>query len=298
MSDRSPRSIIDRLLSLAGAGDSGVRATRLAAFRRFLLLAIAVEHLDGLHYWRTQPAFPVELAIAIVLAVCAVGAWFRRVELVSLLAATAAALAHLVVAFPGAANHHHLHVLLLLLLCLFHRDGARGHAPALQCLRWVTVIGLLWSGLQKVLYGYYFNGSFLAFLISKESRFADFFSLAVPAEEITRLRGLEFVDGAGPYLVESFPLVLMSWLTWIIEIVPVLLLLVPRLRAFAVLVLIAFVLTIELGARELFFGALMVNLLLLFLREDWNRRLLPLFAGLLLYMLAMSAGLLPRWYFT
>ena len=48
----------------------------------------------------------------------------------------------------------------------------------------------------------------------------------------------------------------------------------------------------------IFFGLLMVLLLLLFTERDWNRRLLPVFAAFAIYLLAMTAGLLPRWYFT
>jgi hypothetical protein len=298
MSDAPARSIVDRMLAPgmpAGVSDAG---PRLVAFRRFLLLAIAVEQLDALHHWKTQPGYEVHVVAAILLAACAVSVWFERLARPATLAATALMLAEVTLAFPRAANHHYLETLLLVFLCLLHGHEEDERRSLLAVLGWVVTIGLVWSGLQKLFYGYYFNGSFLSFTMAEQSRFAGFFSLFVPAAELERLRGLTFEAGAGPYLVDSFALQLMSQLTWALEILVPPLLLVPRLRQAAAWLLIAFIAAVELGARELYFGLLMVQMLLLFPRAELNRRLLPLFVLFYLYLLAMSAGLLPRWYFT
>ena len=71
------------------------------------------------------------------------------------------------------------------------------------------------------------------------------------------------------------------------------LLLVPRTRVLAAIASIGFVIMIELGARELTFGALMVNLLLLFLPGRWIKRLFPAFLLFYLYLAAHKLGLAP-----
>ncbi len=54
---------------------------------------------------------------------------------------------------------------------------------------------------------------------------------------------------------------------------------------------------IECAARELFFGALFINLLLLFPRRDLNSRLLPLFVLLYGGLVALRL-FLPGWFLT
>jgi hypothetical protein len=55
-----------------------------------------------------------------------------------------------------------------------------------------------------------------------------------------------------------------------------------------------FVFTIELAAREFFFGALFMNVLLLFGRGGLNRRLIPAFAALYVWILLMRLHVLPE----
>ena len=75
------------------------------------------------------------------------------------------------------------------------------------------------------------------------------------------------------------------------------LLLQRRTRTLAAAVTIAFMALIQSGARELFFGSLFVNLVLLFYDRDVNRKLLPLFGLLLATLVAVRLWLAPGWGF-
>ena len=67
------------------------------------------------------------------------------------------------------------------------------------------------------------------------------------------------------------------------------LLLIPRVRPLAAVFSIGFIIAIEAGARELVFGALMINLLLIFLDGAWIKRLFPLFSIMYAYLIAAAA---------
>ena len=54
---------------------------------------------------------------------------------------------------------------------------------------------------------------------------------------------------------------------------------------------------IQAGARELFFGLLFTNAMLLFVRSDLNRRLVPLFAAVLVGLALVRFGVLPEMVF-
>ena len=93
--------------------------------------------------------------------------------------------------------------------------------------------------------------------------------------------------------MDSVFFILMSNSVYVFEILAGILLLFRRTRVHAVLAAIAFVFMIECAARELTFGALMVNLVLLFLPGAWIKRLLPFFVIYYGYLVAMKVGIFP-----
>ncbi len=298
MTSLSSTVAVDRWLGLVGRDGEELSESKVRTFRRYLLLALAVEFWELIGYWRFQPLFGVHLAVAILaIAVCAWG-WVHRRGRGATVAMLVLVLVDQSMAFPENANHQYLYVILLCLMVFFDPDVVEERVTLLQCLRWLAVIGLAWAGLQKVLYGYYFGGEFLAYAIAQTSRFADLFGWLIPPEELVRLQELRPGPGAGPYRVESVGFILVSNLAYLLEIAVAVMLIVPRLRRLAFLAAIGYVIAIELGARELFFGGLMINLLLLFASRDLNRKCLPLFVLLYAYVLAMVFGILPRWSFS
>jgi len=59
------------------------------------------------------------------------------------------------------------------------------------------------------------------------------------------------------------------------------------------LLAIGLIVGIELGAVEIGFGLLFLNLLFLFVPGSWNRRLLPILAAGMLYAVGAAFGWLP-----
>jgi hypothetical protein len=185
---------------------------------------------------------------------------------------------------PSTDNHFFLELYAVGLLCLAgERDD---DAWLLGSLRWLAAIVLFQTGLQKVLYGQYFSGQLLAFLIGQGDRFALPFEWLVSAQEVARLQGYDPLrTGAGPYRVDSLLFVALSNGVWIAELALAPLLLLARTRLAATGAAIALVAAIQLGARELGFAFLFTSLLLLFTRQG-NARALPWLGVLYLYALA------------
>lgn len=217
---------------------------------------------------------------------------------------------------PDSANHVFLETVLFFLFALLdpgHPAEGSGEGEAqllMRGLRWYVIVFFAYTGIQKVLYGAYFDGQFLAYMAATEERFTLLFEPLLPAAELERLQAFNeaaLPDGryqvatdAGPYRVDAPLFVALSNLVYLFEIVAPILLLFRRTRSAAALSIIAFVVLIELGAREITFGMLMVQLSLIFMQGPWIRRLFPAFALGYLYLLLAEgggAGILPMfWY--
>ena len=273
----------------------GLLRGRLPAFSRTFVLIVACELWSEVA--RVEGMWPgARLAVAVLFTACAAAIWTRWKPRAAAGMAAALLAIRLACFFPLSANHYYLEVLHAFFLTLPGED-AREEDLLLRAVRMTVVVGLIASGVQKVLHGYYFGGEFLCFMLAHDPRF-EVLKHLVPASEHLRLQAIETAVGAGPYRVDSWPLLAASNLTYILEIVLPIGLLLQRTRAAALCASIAFIFAIEVAARELFFGALMISSLLLFARSDLHRRLMPFFAALCLYLLATSLGLLPAWRFT
>ncbi len=203
-----------------------------------------------------------------------------------------------VTTFPVVSNHSYLEFILISLYCWIDSSRAEEKELFLQTCRWLTVIIFFYSGVQKLWYGEYFDGRFLAYqaAISPQSRMA--FDLLIQPEELTRLLSYKRQPGSGPFLIDSVIFKVVSNGAWISEIVLGLLLLFRKVWPMAVVGAIFTVFGIEFIARELIFGVLMVSLLFLFCRRDVNRRLLPVYIIFLAYLAAVRLGWVPWLYWT
>jgi len=282
-----------RLLELADEDDRSAQPITLRAFRLFLLFHVATRTW----FWflrepHDDTAFRV--ALAALLTLCALLAVRRRWQRRATVAALAVLACKLVDSFPSTSNHFFIEFLCVALLAAFDPAANEERALCLVALRWVVVLVLFWTGLQKVLYGTYFDGQFLGFSIATRGSFADLFQWILPDEELRRLRELRPIGvGSGPFAVQS---PLAWWVSngvYVFEIVTPALLLVRRTRPWAAAAVIAFTVMIEIGAREFLFGALFVNLLLLFFSRPINRALLPVFALFYAWMIGARLGWLP-----
>ena len=282
-----------RLLDLADEDDRSAQPITLRAFRLFLLGHVATRTW----FWflrepHDDTAFRV--ALAALLTVCALLAVRRRWQRSATAAATAVLACKLVDSFPSTSNHFFIEFLCVALLAAFDAEAEDERALCLVTLRWVVVLVLFWTGLQKVLYGTYFDGQFLGFSIATRGSFADLFQWILPAEELRRLRAMRPIGlGSGPFALQSPLARLVANGVYVFELVAPALLLLRRTRPWAAAAVIAFTVMIEIGAREFLFGALFVNLLLLFFSRPINRALLPAFALFYAWMIGVRLGWLP-----
>ena len=211
---------------------------------------------------------------------------------------------------PNVANHTFLLFLALAALALFPGRSTDERTLALSTLRWLAAIVLFATGVQKLMHGTYFHGEFLAFQIASGERFAALFRWVLPGEEFDRLRALGAMHdsgagvlpvplprGSGPFRFESFAGLLVSNSVYLFEMIAPVLLVIRRTRTVAAVATVLFLAAVELGAREIMFGILFVNLVLLFLRGNWTGRLLPIFLAAYAYLIVVNLGLLPQWIF-
>ena len=113
-----------------------------------------------------------------------------------------------------------------------------------------------------MLYGQYFDGRFLAVMLMLHENYRQVFAPLVADTELQRLAAYSIHRaGDGPFVASSTALVLVSNLAWAGELLAAALLVVRRLWGawFAV----GLILAIELAARELVFGIVMIALFLL-----------------------------------
>jgi hypothetical protein len=176
---------------------------------------------------------------------------------------------------PFVANHDYLKWILFALFAFLRPLEAREQRLLVQATRWLVVLVFLWSGLKKALFGAYFGGEFLAYMIGTSVRFSDFFSLLLPAAEIARLQGYAGELGSGPYRVDGWLFPLLSNAVWLGEIAVGLTLLWARARPWAWVLGLGMLFGIEFVAREVFFGLLFTTLLLAFPAAPWLVRALP-----------------------
>ncbi len=285
--------MVDRILAVVGDTDGKMRTAKLRAFRQFVLLHGAVRSWLWLVFFGFLD--PLRVGISAGILTPRFGfALVPKAEHTAPRLALPVLLLQIIWTFPFADNHFFIEVVSVVLLCLIDRDREGDEVLALQGLRWMAVIILFHTGLQKVLYGHYFQGDFLAFMVGIDERFSDLFQFLLPADEVARLQSYNPMrSGDGPYRVDFLPFVLASNAIYVAEMVLPLLLMIRQTRTVAALASIVLVLAIQLGAREAGFAFLFTNLLLLFLPADVNRKLLPGFGLIYLYVLGAVLGFLP-----
>lgn len=274
----------ERVLGFAGGigdDDSNLapeRERQVRGLQIFLLLHVSARGwltafpLDGTNPSELLP-IAIVASLALALALLAPGpSWTRGATGIAALAWTA----RLFLRWPQSSNHFYLELMVLWLVFALGARGDDNRKLLLQSVRWIVVIAIFYTGAQKILYGSYFQGQFLAWEIATKQSFAAFFQPFMSAEEFSRLRHIHPERlGAGPFVVSSPIFLAMSNSVYLIELLTPFFLLHLRTRVLATLGFGLFMLAIESGALELLFGILMINLLLLFLPRAINYRALP-----------------------
>lgn len=260
------------------------------SFERALVAIVAVEYLcralragaPGAELWLATAGIGAA-------AIAAVFGERRRSALVALAAIHAAVMVH---EFPASGNHAYLELIFLLLLAFVDLGNPEERRLLLRAGRWVAVVVLVVSGIQKALLGYYDAGEFLSYTVSTETYRAVLEPL-VSADESARLAALDGRPGAGPYRTSSPLLLAASWTVVGLEIALGPLLVIRRTRPLALVAAVLLLIAIESAAREFFFGLVMVNALLLFGPPTVHRNFVPVAGVVLLALTLVRLGWLP-----
>jgi hypothetical protein len=284
-------SYLDRFLGHLDDAEATGTAAKIRAFE-IVLVIVAVTDLweHGLKVRQLGGTFPWPLAVVGTLSgAAALVPASRRLGFL-LLSLSIGVLVR--TAFPATGNHVYLESFLCAICALLDSSRSEERVLLTRAVRWVTCVIFFYAGLQKLTHGYYTNALMPAYLL-KEPRFEWIFGALVPASEVERIRSYTAIAGAGPYLVSSLALLVVSNLAWVLEIALALALFVASTRRAAVFAGIAFVVFIELGAREITFGLQFVNALLMFMAGDSNRRFIPVAALICIVLVLMRLGWLP-----
>ena len=294
----------DRLLRFTEpAADEGFVARYVTTFRAGFLLLVSAQMVHFVFHDRYYLAFergPLWAARDVggmvgplmVFAVffCAAAALIPRFRGAGLTGLVWVWGFHIFWGFPHVANHAFLMFFALLGLAFFWRDSREEQALALGGLRWLAISVLFWAGVQKVLYGQFFQGEFLAQRIAVDPRYSEVFSWIMGAE-VARLRAL---PADGPFVFQSALGLVLSNVTYMAEIaLGLLLLLGPGVRSAAWAGAALLVVAVEVGAREFYFGAAMLQMLVLFAPRKHHRLWAPVFAVVPILLLLASLGLIP-----
>ncbi|MBV1859349.1 MAG: hypothetical protein KUG77_13115 [Nannocystaceae bacterium] len=213
------------------------------------------------------------------------------------LGALALALSIVVATFPRTGNHLYL-VVVVVGLCVrleFASDAMRDLLA--RSLRWVLIVVLFSSGLQKLAYGFYLDGQMLAYLGDRDG-YSGLLSLLTPEGEAHRLATLPRVAGGGPFSSGAPLLLVASNLTYVAEMLLPLLLLYPKTRRLGVMAAFGLILVIEVFAREVFFGLWFTALLLLFVRPAVARGAFVAVVFVDVALVLVRLGILPEVLFT
>jgi len=283
---------LGRLFSIVDGDDPAVRRRRLRAFESIFVLVVGTEYwLRALPRWGLLGAhYYAFLAVATLACAAILSSRWRRPAFATL-ALTHAALVWS--EFPSTGNHAYLEVVLCLLAAFLSLDRAEEERLYLRAGRWIAVVILFYSGVQKLAHGYYLHGEYLAFSLGSTA-FRPIVGFLLSPAELARLVGFTGEIGDGSYRVASAPFLAVSNGTWIGEIALAAALCWPRTRAVAVVAALLLLLAIESAAREVFFGLVFANAILLFTWSDRHSRLVPLVVVLLALLALVRLGILPE----
>lgn len=258
--------------------------SKLKAFTILILFHVTVSHLLKYNVLETS----IELVNAILLATIFLLFISNIYPKLSLYAASLIMCIELYLVFPKISNHFLIEFLAIILITLSYRTSKDNDVILCQMLRWLLFVTLFYSGVQKLVGGTYFNGSFFIFNATINPCFFWFFSKLVSADTIN------MIQSPGPYLVDSPLIVALSNGVYIAEIIAALLLLHRKYYKIAIALTFSLIIGIEIVARELLFGCLFLNLLLLYIPGNWNKRCLPyfiIFYGLMIISQTLNLGI-------
>lgn len=271
---------------------AGDRATGLRAFETILIVTIAAESWlrAASRFGETATAYRAQLVLISLGCLLAMRVAHRRMAF-GVLALCLTVLAW--GSFPATGNHVYLEIVLCLLAATLRVAVTREQGTYQSAVRWLVIVVLFWSGLQKLAHGYWVHGQYLAFSLSRPT-FEPVLALLASPDELSRISSLRGEVGDGPYLASSPTLLAASNLVWTTELLLGPLLFWPRTRHVAAIATLVLIALVEIGAREAIFGLLFANATLLYLPAALHRRAIVVVGAALAAMLLSRLGVLPH----
>ena len=281
-----------RCLSWLDGDAPGSRPSKLRSYRVILALVVATEYaIKALE--RPDSAGPAEIVTLVVVTLLAAAVVTDRGARAAMAGIALLQLVYVWGQFPHAGNHRYLEAVLAFYLAVLDPRRPDDARLALCSLRWTVVVVLFYSGAQKLIHGYWFDGQFLAHAMWRDG-FATAFSGWLAPDDAARLATYGGEPGDGPYRLGGLLLPLVSNAVWISELALSVLLVPRRTRRVAWVVAVAFMVAVEVVARELMFGIEFACALLLFAYPDRVRRAVLPVAVLLGLLVLVRLGLLPE----
>lgn len=283
---------MERFLSWLDGDAPGSGPSKLRSYRVILAMVVATEYvIKALE--RPASTGPSDVALLVIVILLGAAVVADRGARAALAGIALLQLGYVWGQFPHAGNHRYLEAVLAFYLAVLDPERPADARLALCSLRWTVVVVLFYSGFQKLIHGYWFDGQFLAHAMWRDG-FASALSGWLAPGDAARLATYGGEPGDGPYRLDGALLPFLSNAVWITELA-LSVLLVPRwTRRVAWVAAVAFMIAVEAVARELMFGIEFACALLLFAYPDRVRRAVVPVAVLLGLLVLVRLGLLAE----
>ena len=172
--------------------------------------------------------------------------------------------------FPASSNHSFLEVFICFLAASMDVEDEGDRRLYANAVRWMVCVILFYSGVQKLVHGYWDHGEFLSYSAQRQS-YERVLGFLLPQAELARVIEYGKEPGAGSFRTQSTAFLWVSNFVWLAEIVLAPLLVFARTRVIAVIAAILLMVAIECGALELMFGVMFVNCICMFAPAKWHR---------------------------
>jgi hypothetical protein len=262
---RTLKSLSVRLLDQVSADEAYV------FFRRFMALKIGFPEIfrDGLYKQPSLTLFSVVVAVSIGVAS------LRRFYWPGILVLTAIAFGHVFTSWPFTLNHGVLEAVILLLILLdINETPEKSSLNSADMIKWLMVSVWIYSGLQKLFHGYFFDGQYFALeMLSGDSGLGKNLGIAFKTlESFFRVPGYATMQCCrmGPISLPAWEVglfQLISFFTIVTELFLPGTLLFPATRKLGVILLFLFQLTVGLISTEMDFTYTVVAILFLFVPD-------------------------------
>jgi hypothetical protein len=206
--------------------------------------------------------------------------WWSRVQRAVSFVFAAAVLASAFIMFPVMPNHSYTYVLIPLFLVLLDERTPEGASDILACWRWLAVVIVFGAGVQKLRYGQYDQGEFLAFQLVNDSRMTHLRPLLCPGSCMDVLLARSSSGIGWEASLPWIPGRILSIGVLVAELALPVLLFFRKTRWWGALTILFTLSSIQIYAREFEFAIALVALMLLFSERPTQRLGLGVCVGL------------------